>query len=368
MARSVALALAPAALLACLLCSPNPARANVVWRGDFETGDLSQWSKSQIVSADRMQVVASPVAQGSRAVRVLVKKGDNPIGASGNRNELLYLSYEPQGSERWYRWQTMWDPSYPSVATWQLFTQWHHSGDGGSPPLEFYVYAEEVRLRVNASTIVWTAPLQRGVWHDFVMHAKWSPDASEGFLELWYDGALALPKRFVQNQFAGETNYLKQGLYRSDTVDEDGIVFHDGFTIGETEADVRGPTPVSPDAGAKPLAGPDAAGSEPVGPDAGAPPPPAPGPDAAASEPDAAPRAAPDASPVGIPPADAALTGSIVPADASGTLPDAGGDPVVPAPAPEPATGCTTAGGELMVPALAMIVVGVLLLMRRRKD
>ena len=36
----------------------------------------------------------------------------------------------------------MWDPSYPSAATWQLFTQWHQSGDSGSPPATYYsVYA-----------------------------------------------------------------------------------------------------------------------------------------------------------------------------------------------------------------------------------
>jgi len=246
----------------CLLLLSSPSLANVVWRGDFETGNLSQWSKSQVTAADRIQVVSSPVAQGHYAAKVLVKHGDNPIGASGNRNELLYLSYEPTGTERWYRWQTMWDPSYPSVATWQLFTQWHQSGDSGSPPVEFYVYAEEIRLRLNASDIVWTAKLTRGVWHDFVFHVKWSPDPAEAFEELWFDGALVLPKKHVQNQFSGMTNYLKQGLYRDDSVSADGIVFHDGFTIGETQADVLGEsTPSAPDAGSPP---------PPATPDAGA--------------------------------------------------------------------------------------------------
>jgi hypothetical protein len=39
--------------------------SGVVWRGDFETGDRSQWSGTQMVSADRLQVVPSPARQGS---------------------------------------------------------------------------------------------------------------------------------------------------------------------------------------------------------------------------------------------------------------------------------------------------------------
>jgi hypothetical protein len=146
--------------VAVLACLPAVAQGRVLWRGDFETGDLSQWTKSQIVSPDRLKVVSSPVAQGTKAVRVEVRQGDNPIGASGNRNELVYMSNEPQGTERYYRWQTMFDPSYPSEATWQVFTQWHHSGDSGSPPVEFDVYAETIKLEVNYQT-VWTAPLER---------------------------------------------------------------------------------------------------------------------------------------------------------------------------------------------------------------
>jgi hypothetical protein len=213
--------------------------AKVIWQGDFETGDISQWSKAQATGSDRLQIVTSPVNQGKYALRVLVRQGDNPIGASGNRNELLYLSYEPPGSEYYYRWQTMWDPSFPSVNTWQLFTQWHHSGDNGSPPIEFYVYGDTIQLRINASTVVWSTPLERGKWHDFIFHVKWSPNSNEGFIELWFDGNIAIPKMNAATQFPGMTNYLKQGLYRNNIISQDGIVYHDGFTVGETMEDVQ---------------------------------------------------------------------------------------------------------------------------------
>ncbi|MBI5546758.1 MAG: heparin lyase I family protein, partial [Deltaproteobacteria bacterium] len=260
-----------AAVAAALALLPAIASARVLWRGDFETGDTTQWSRSQIVSSDRMRVVASPVAQGGHAVRVLVKQGDDPINASGNRNELVYMSNETQGMERYYRWQTMFDPSYPSNRTWQVFTQFHHSGSSGSPPVEFDIYGEEIVLDVSGQAI-WRAPLERGVWHDFVFHAKWSANASEGFVELYYDGRLVLPRRSAANMFSGQTNYLKQGLYRNDVITQDGIVFHDGFTIGETEADVR-----EVGANAGPDAGPEAKDAEP---ESKLEPEPGPGPDA----------------------------------------------------------------------------------------
>jgi hypothetical protein len=214
--------------------------ASVVWRADYETGDRSQWDKAQMVSSDRLQVVSSPARQGKYALKATVRQGDDPIDASGNRNELVKMTNEPSGSEYYYRWSTLFDTSFPSVKTWQLFTQWHHSGSSGSPPVEFYVYGEEVRLNIGGDpgVIVWKTPLVRGKWHDFVFHVKWSASASVGFVELYYDGALVLPKRNIATQFSGMVNYLKLGLYRSDTVTQTGIVYHDNWVMARDLADV----------------------------------------------------------------------------------------------------------------------------------
>jgi len=231
----------------------GPAWAGVVWRGDFETGDRSQYSAAHLVSADRLQVVTSPVAEGRYALKVTVKQGDDPINASGNRNELVYLSNEAAGSEYYYRWKVMFPADYPSVRTWQLFTQWHHDGCCGSPPVEFYVYGEELRLRLTNGADVWTAPLVRGVWHELVFHVKWSPDPAVGFVELWHNREQALPKRSAATMYAGTKNYLKLGLYRNDTITQVGVVYHDGFMQATQLADVLPPPPApAPDAGTSP--------------------------------------------------------------------------------------------------------------------
>lgn len=227
--------------------APSLAGAAVRWKGDFESGNLSQWTGTQMVSADRIAVVESPIRSGRYAARVLVKQGDDPINSSGNRNELVNSQYQPEGSESYYRWSTMFDQTFPSAKTWQLFAQWHQIEDsGGSPPIQFMVFGEEVQLTLSTSeNLVWKAPLVRGVWHDFILHVKFSDDAAVGFIEVWYDGNRVLPKTFGITR---ANDYLKIGLYRSDTVVPDGIVYHDGMVQGDTLDDVLPRAPPAPPA------------------------------------------------------------------------------------------------------------------------
>ncbi len=77
-----------------LLLIARSALADILWVADFETADISQWMGSQVVddpSDPRVLIVDAPVAQGQYALCVLVRQGDDPIHASGNRNELHRL-------------------------------------------------------------------------------------------------------------------------------------------------------------------------------------------------------------------------------------------------------------------------------------
>lgn len=223
-----------------VLFVPAMASASSVWKGDFETGNLSQWDRQQVVAADRLQVQSDVVREGNHALKVTVKKGDDPINASGNRNELLYMGLEPAGTENYYKWSTFFPASFPRANTWQVFVQWHHLGLNGSPPLEFFIIDDEMRMRAGgvSGPIVWREPMQRDRWHDFVLHVKWSPDPKVGFVELYKDGELVVPRRYVATQFKGDVNYLKMGLYRNDTISPVGVLYHDGFEVATTLEDV----------------------------------------------------------------------------------------------------------------------------------
>jgi MYXO-CTERM domain-containing protein len=300
-------------MLAILL--PALAWAGVVWRGDFETGTTSQYTRAQQMSADRLQVVQSPVFQGRYALKATVRQGDDPINSSGNRNELVYQGYEKEGSEYYYRWQVLFPQDYPSVKTWQVFTQWHHTGCCGSPPVEFFVYGEELRLTLTDSVTPWKTALVRGQWQDFILRAKWSPDPAVGFVELWHNGQRVLSRYAHATMYPGDGIYLKLGLYRSDTVQPVGVVYHDGFVQGTRLEDVLPPVSQPPPDAGTPDAG--------TGPEGETPP--------------------------------------IVP---TSPVPDTGATP--PALEEEPArVGCSSAGGSLWV--MALLGLGGLLRRARRR-
>jgi hypothetical protein len=228
-----------------LLALPCAALASPVWQGDFETGNLSQWSNEEMMASDRLQVVPSPAREGTYALRATVRQGDDPINASGNRNELVHDGGETEGSEYFYKWSTQFDASYPSANTWQVFAQWHHDGCCGSPPVEFFVVGEQMHLRVGGEQgkVLWNAPLVRGQWQDFVFHVKWSADPAVGFVELYNQGQVVVPRTPVATMYRGMRNYLKLGLYRNETIAPEGVVFHDGMVQATALEDVLAPAP-----------------------------------------------------------------------------------------------------------------------------
>src|SRR3954464_12902735 len=261
-----------------------------LWRGNFEDGATSLsghcaqgqsgFCRQQMVRPEQMQIVQDPANEGRYAARFEVKYGDVMSGYSDERALLTppETLWEDEGSERWYRWQVLWPeeyvgsypkwdelgtPSSRSPAGWVV--EWHHDGNGatetGSAPLYFGANDTNIKMcLVDQATSACReyldlAPLQRGHWHDFVMHAKWSSDPSVGFLEIWIDGKNVLPKHMTSNKYPGMRNYMEAGLYRNghigdpDLLNADGsfvygndgapgVVYLDGFIAGRTKASV----------------------------------------------------------------------------------------------------------------------------------
>ncbi|MDB5100941.1 MAG: hypothetical protein JWM80_5362 [Cyanobacteria bacterium RYN_339] len=236
-----------------LATAAGDALPHELWRGDFETGNLAQWDRLQRVAADRITVVRDPVTQGRWAARFEVRQGDNPLPpvhghrASGDRAELVQRTMEDEGQERTYAWSTLFPVGFPAVLpspadpyAFQLFAQWHQEAQTGSPPVYFQAFGDRIGLATNqrgstgeyhGGPLHWQAPMDRGRWHHFRLTVHWSADPARGALELWHDGALALPRKAVATLIPGQRNYLKLGLYRSSAIQATGIVFQDGFHI-----------------------------------------------------------------------------------------------------------------------------------------
>jgi hypothetical protein len=228
------------ALAFALSIATVPARATVIWRGDFQTGNISQWSSTEEVSSNRLQVVQSPVPPGAKyALQATVQPGDMIYG--GARAELDYEGDSPQeGDERYYHWQSYFPEDFQPANYWQLFTQWHQYVSGGSPPLAMMVWGNVIQIGNENSQYFWMTPFEMGVWHDFIVHVLWSTDATVGGVEVWYDGQHVLPFTHDATLFPNDTIYVKQGLYRKDVIDYPQTVYHCGMTVATELSDVWG--------------------------------------------------------------------------------------------------------------------------------
>lgn len=117
--------------------------------------------------------------------------------------------------------------------------------------MSFHVDGEQISLatRLPSSKTIWNAPFTKGAWHAFVLHVKWSPEASTGFVELWYEGKKVVDKTMVATQHrdpgtgAALNNFLHQGIFRGgDSIDPVEVMFLDGSKAGTSYDDVAGPT------------------------------------------------------------------------------------------------------------------------------
>jgi uncharacterized protein (TIGR03382 family) len=283
------------------LLAPLAANAQVVWKGDFDTGAASlkgnctagqnQWCEEQTIRPQQIQIVQTPTpAQGTYAARIEVKYGDTYSTYSDERTLITpsLSMWEDEGNDRWYRWQVLWpddwvgdypkwdELAYPSSRSPAgSVVEWHHDANGqvetGSAPI--YIGANNTDITIclvdqatsTCREVIKLTPLLRNHWHDFVMHAKWSSNPSVGFLEMWIDGVNVLPRHPGANMYPGMRNYLSVGLYRNGHIGDPnliwpagtplagthvygtdgtpGVVYIDGFIAGKTRAAVEPPSP-----------------------------------------------------------------------------------------------------------------------------
>jgi len=205
------------------------------WRADYESGGFEQWEEIQPTwRPERASIVTLPVRAGRHAARFEVRSGDSV--PSGGELSQVYVDSTKTGGNEGEEWYYAWSTYVPSGqqwaydSDWNIITEWHHSGPDCGPPLSLGVLdATPPRLYVNALAIPkarsgnctvtqhkkWLLPLATDRWMDFVVHVKWSSNPDVGFLELWQDGRLKIPKTFAATLYPGQGVYFKQGFYRA---------------------------------------------------------------------------------------------------------------------------------------------------------
>jgi hypothetical protein len=219
--------------------------SDVVFTGDFETGDFSQWTQCQNRKfsdpcADYSgnfygaRVVDEGARQGRYAARFEVRNGDDPSWGGGERSEVAaYDAGEVrEGDERWYQFSLKFADDFPDVTgNFFIVMQWH-SGHG-QPPMALEVDHDGRLLLKNNHTDNETrviGTIERGKWVDYVLHVKFSREKRHGWAEVYQDGELVVP-RHARSSMSSDHNYLKMGIYRAKSERSDAVLWVDAVRI-----------------------------------------------------------------------------------------------------------------------------------------
>jgi hypothetical protein len=245
--------------IAAAYLGPGKAAAAVVWSGDFETGDLSQWPDLQACPGD-VAVVSSPVRAGRYAARFTVR--DESVTAncpavptSGTRASLTSPRLFGPGDDADIGVSTYFPAGFPAITSgWLQVAEVYGPPYNGSPTIGLAVNGNRLVLTRDATHNVdaaWTslADVAKGTgWEDIVLHVKFSTDPSVGFVELWHngqrqrftDGAQTLHySTIVPGINGGGPNSLFLNQYRSKSPARGAVtLYHDQAKVGSSYGEV----------------------------------------------------------------------------------------------------------------------------------
>ena len=223
-------------LLALLPLLTAAAPAEVIWRGDFETGNLEQWKGAP--KSDAVKVVQDPVREGKYAVRI-----DGSNAAKRGTLDRIEFQHQPQppgtaeGTERWFGW---------SVYLPRKFTDTMHqvgyfeTRNSWSQLMAFEARGEDLQFSTRVPyKLHWSGKgkLTAGHWHDFAVHVLWSRDPAKGFVEIWFDGEKVVPLAKTATLKDENPCFLQVGFMRETSDTPESIVL-DHVVEGTTQQDV----------------------------------------------------------------------------------------------------------------------------------
>lgn len=243
--------------------TPPVVLAQPLFVGDYSTGNFSQWTTVQVRGYNddaagykpsySAAIVGDPVK--GRAARFEVRPGDVPPFGGGERAEVQGGpdTGGAEGQTRWYRFATMFDPSFPmnhANLGWAVTNQWHADA-GGSPPVSwttsmkngYWSLTIERQSAPDAylgQVTIFDTPLDAGQWHDVMMEINWSSSDTDGWVRLWLNGVRQTfidgsDTYVVRTLIPGTGSvYYKEGMYRQPTSSTD-IVYHTGFRSADSE-------------------------------------------------------------------------------------------------------------------------------------
>ena len=215
------------------------AYASILWQGDFETGDMSQWNSP--INPDGLIVTTECAFDGRYAGKVRLT-GDDAFLWFGNkalhRSEFHHrraAGNTHEGKETFFAFSFYLPKKFSAhkheLGYWESDKTWQQM-------FRFNITGTELSFQQSAATeMLWRLPegATPGQWHRIALHIHWSTNPEAGSTEVWVDGK-HMGKHYFQNLPAKDALMFTQiGILRTQekTVEEiliDGALETDNLT------------------------------------------------------------------------------------------------------------------------------------------
>jgi hypothetical protein len=216
------------------------ANAAPVWVGDFETGNLSQWTF--VAHGQYIDLQQEIVAQGQLAARVELH--NDAMWPSGlQRVELQHLpapGRTSNGATTWFAWsfylpEALPQAPYHAIGYWESNNTWSQS-------MAFIVRGDDIEFVTRHPSHVsqWQANdvVTPGVWHRIAMGITWS--LGSGSVDVWYDGEQVVDGAPARTLSDANAHFVQIGLFREPAMlDMVPVIILDDAVEGDSLEDVR---------------------------------------------------------------------------------------------------------------------------------
>lgn len=242
---------------------PPPSTGTLIWNGDLDTGNESQWTNIIRNATDRFRVTTGADGvvprQGTHMARVECRQGEattwqSTLSATLAIKQLAgIIGYNEPTTDMYLGWSA-WVPStWPWAANAPLgmnsiFMEIHGNGAMIQAPFHWGIspFNGKFYLDLHRDQTGWhqytyaefealSAPGMANRWIDCVVRIKWSM-ASDGILEFWQDGVLRHTYNGATAPLSGESMKLQAGIYTGNVAPATKNIYLDEMKLGTTYA------------------------------------------------------------------------------------------------------------------------------------
>jgi hypothetical protein len=218
------------------------------------------WHENSAHKKYSVREVTDVVRAGKKAVRFELREGDHWPGSGTYRESRDKSRTELSGHDRfkakmgkdyWYGFSMLIPVDFPETPVQRcIIGQWHAVPDPGehwrTPPLAqyyqqgvFYVFNVIAYSKLKTGIYIYISDdsFEKGVWHDFVYHIKWS-HKDDGFVEMWLDGKQVANYKGPVGYNDSQGPYFKYGLYIIPSVKSKYVIYFDEYRRGKSYEEV----------------------------------------------------------------------------------------------------------------------------------